>query len=60
MAAAVIAGREDIAAMTASAEETTFLMLAEPPVATDLCATLNATRIATGSESMGELAVCGR
>jgi phosphate transport system protein len=58
VAEAVIAERDDIAAMSASAEETTFRLLAwQRPVAGELRVIVNAVRIAADAERMGELAV---
>ncbi|BBY07905.1 phosphate signaling complex PhoU family protein [Mycobacterium noviomagense] len=58
VAEAVIAERDDIAAMSASAEETTFRLLAwQRPLAGELRMMANAIRIAADAERMGELAL---
>jgi phosphate transport system protein len=58
LAEAVIGGEPVTAAMSASVDETTFLLLAlQPPEAADLRAILNAIRIAADAEHMAQLAV---
>lgn len=58
VAEAVIAERDEIAAMSASAEETTFRLLAwQRPVAGELRVMVNAIRIAADAERMGEVAL---
>jgi phosphate transport system protein len=53
----VIAGHDETAAMSSSAQETTFLLLSmRAPVATDLSAVVDAVQIAVDAERMGELA----
>ena len=58
MAEAVIGGEADTAAMRATVDETTFLLLAlHPSEAADLRAILNAIQIAADAEQMAQLAV---
>jgi phosphate transport system protein len=53
----VIARHDETAAMSASAQETTLLLLSmRAPVATDLTAVVDAVQIAVDAERMGELA----
>jgi phosphate transport system protein len=58
VAEGVIAGRDETAAMSSSAQETTFLLLSmRAPVATDLSAVVDSVQIAVDAERMGELAI---